>query len=101
MAGTFSKTPTPGTGYTDAVTQSRPPTDQSGRGVPDERRGFAEQREGLFPGNADDDTVTGRKAGYGAGPTHTPPGLSAEGAGDAKDASSVSNEAPGEPVQGA
>jgi hypothetical protein len=43
---------------------------------------------------------TGRKAGYGAGPTTTPPGLSAEGAGDAEDAGPVSNEASGDPVQG-
>ncbi len=42
---------------------------------------------------------TGRDAGYGADPTKTPPGLSAEGAGGFEDASSVSNEAPGEPVQ--
>ncbi|HYO67844.1 MAG TPA: hypothetical protein VEU33_17350 [Archangium sp.] len=43
---------------------------------------------------------TGRKAGYGADPTHPPPGLSAEGAGDTADAGPVSNEAPGESVQG-
>ncbi|HEX5749570.1 MAG TPA: hypothetical protein VFZ09_25295 [Archangium sp.] len=100
MAGKFSKTTTPGRGYTDAVTQSRPPTDSSGRGVPDERRAFSEQREGLFAGNADDDTVTGRKAGDGADPTHTPPGLSAEGAGGPEDAGTESDEAPSGRVQG-
>jgi len=42
----------------------------------------------------------GREVGYGADPTHTPPGLSAEGAGGTEDAGSVSNEASGEPVQG-
>ncbi|HYO58340.1 hypothetical protein [Archangium sp.] len=100
MAGKFSKTTTPGTGYTDAVTQSRGTTETAGRGVPDERRGFSEQREGLFPGNADDDTVTGHKAGYGADPTNTPPGLSAEGAGSSADAGTESDEAPSGPVQG-
>ncbi|KFA90660.1 hypothetical protein [Archangium violaceum] len=100
MAGKFSKTTTPGSGYTDAVTQSRPPTDSSGRGVPDERRAFSEQREGHFPGNADDDTVTGREAGYGADPSNTPPGLSAEGAGGPEDAGTESDEAPSGRVQG-
>jgi hypothetical protein len=57
MAGKFSKATAPGTGYTDAVTQSSPPT-------------------------------------------HPPAGLSAEGAGGAENAGSVSNEAHGEPVQG-
>ncbi|WNG54995.1 hypothetical protein F0U59_09575 [Archangium gephyra] len=80
MAGKFSKTTTPGRGYTDAVTQSHSPTDSSGRGVPDERRAFSEQREGLFPG--------------------TPPGLSAEGAGGPEDAGTESDEAPSGRVQG-
>jgi hypothetical protein len=100
MAGKFSKTTTPGTGYTDAVTQSRGRTDSSGRGVPDERRTFSEQREGHFPGTADDDTLTGRKAGYGTDPTNTPPGLSAEGAGGSEDAGTESDEAPSGRVQG-
>ena len=43
---------------------------------------------------------TGHEASHGADPTHTPPGLSAEGAGSAEDAGLVSNEASGEPVQG-
>jgi hypothetical protein len=100
MAGKFSKTTTPGTGYTDAVTQSRGRTDTTGRGVPDERRAFSEQREGLFPGNADDDPLTGRKAGVGADPSNTPPGLSAEGADGSEDASAASDKASGSPVQG-
>lgn len=100
MAGKFSKTTTPGRGYTDAITQSRGNTDSSGRGVPDERRTFSEQREGLFPGTADDDTVTGRKAGYGADPTNAPAGLSAEGAGGSADADTESDEAPSGRVQG-
>ncbi|WNG33912.1 hypothetical protein F0U61_09905 [Archangium violaceum] len=94
MAGKFSKTTTPGTGYTDAVTQSRGRTDTSGRGVPDERRTFSEQREGLFPGNADDDTVTGRKAGYGADPTNSPEGSSTEAASSSPDAGTGSDKAP-------
>ncbi|QRK12878.1 hypothetical protein JQX13_24310 [Archangium violaceum] len=94
MAGKFSKTTTPGTGYADAVKQSRGLTDTSGRGVPDERRTFSEQREGLFPGNADDDTITGRKAGYGGDPTNTPEGSSAEAASGPADAGTGSDEAP-------
>ncbi|MFY0564395.1 hypothetical protein ACN28E_11140 [Archangium lansingense] len=83
MAGKFSKTTPPGGGYTDAVTQSRGLTDTSGRGVPDERRTFSDQREG-----------------YGSDPTHTPPGLSAEGAGGSEDAGTESDEAPSGRVQG-
>lgn len=78
MAGKFSKTTTPGRGYTDAVSQSRGSSDSSGRGVPDERRTFSEQREENFPGNADDDTNTGRMVGYGADPRNPPP-ISAAG----------------------
>lgn len=78
MAGKFSKTTTPGRGYTDAVTQTHSPTDSSGRGVPDERR----------------------KADYGADPSNTPPGLSAEGAGGPEDAGTESDEAPSGRVQG-
>ena len=100
MAGKFSKTTPPGGGYTDAVTQSRGLTDPSGRGVPDERRAFSDQREENFPGRAADDTVTGRKAGYGSDPTNTPPGLSAEGAGGSEDAGTESDEAPSGRVQG-
>ncbi|WPB75438.1 hypothetical protein KYC5002_41400 [Archangium violaceum] len=42
----------------------------------------------------------GRKAGYGADPTHTPPGLSAEGAGGPEDAGTESDETPSGRVQG-
>lgn len=52
------------------------------------------------PGNADDDTVTGRKAGDGADPTNTPPGLSAEGEGSSVDAGTEGGEASSGPVQG-
>jgi hypothetical protein len=100
MAGKFSKTTTPGRGYTDAVSQSRGLTDKAGRGVPDERRGFSEEREANFVGSADDDTVTGRKAGYGADPTNTPPGMAAEAACGSADADTESDEAPSGRVQG-
>ncbi len=100
MAGKFSKTSAPGQGYTRALSQSRGLTDPSGRGVPDERRAFSEQREGLFPGSADDDTVTGRKAGYGADPTNAPASSSSEGAASSADASTGSDEATSGRVQG-
>lgn len=100
MAGKFSKTTAPGQGYTDAVTQSRGLKDPSGRGVPDERRTFSEQREGHFPGNADDDTITGRKAGYGADPGNTPPGSASEAAGGSEDASAAGDPAADGGVRG-
>jgi len=100
MAGKFSKTTTSGRGYTDAVAQSRGLTDPSGRGVPDERRAFSEQRESHFPGSADDDTVTGRKASYGADPTHTPPGSAVEASSGSADADVESDEAPSGRIQG-
>jgi hypothetical protein len=43
---------------------------------------------------------TGRKAGDGADPTHTPPGLSAERAGGPEDTGTQSDEAPSGRVQG-
>jgi hypothetical protein len=100
MAGKFSGPTPPARGYTEAVTQSRSPTEQAGRGVPDERRAFSEQREGHFPGNADDDTVTGRKAGYGADPGNTPPGSAVKAASGSEDAGTESDEAPSGRVQG-
>ena len=100
MTGKLSKTTTPSRGYTDAVTPSRGLTDKAGRGVPDERRGFQEQREGLFPGSADDDTVTGQKAGYGADPTNAPPGSVAGATGTSTDSDAESDEAPSGGVQG-
>ncbi|WP_257452498.1 hypothetical protein [Archangium lipolyticum] len=100
MAGKFSGPTPPAQGYTEAVTQSRGITEKAGRGVPDERRTFSEQREGHFPGNADDDTVTGHKTASGADPTNTPPGPAAEGAGESLGASSGSGEAASGRVQG-
>lgn len=100
MAGKFSGTTTPGRGYTKAVTQSTGIKDPSGRGVPDERSTFSEQREENFAGSADDDTVTGRKAGYGADPTNPPAGLEAGAASGAEDAGTESDEAPSGRVQG-
>jgi hypothetical protein len=101
MAGKFSKTTTPGRGYTDAVTQSRGISDPSGRGVPDERRTFSEQREENFPGSSDDDSNTGRRVGSGTDPQNPPP-LSA--AGEEESASSAddteSDEAASGRVQG-
>jgi hypothetical protein len=100
MAGKSSKATPPSQGYTDAVSQSRGITDKAGRGVPDERRAFTEEREGLFPGSADDDTLTGRKAGYGADPTNRPPGSAGEGLSASSDAEVESDEAPSGRVQG-
>ncbi|PTL82265.1 hypothetical protein [Vitiosangium sp. GDMCC 1.1324] len=73
MAGKFSKTTTPGQGYTDAVTR-------------DERRAFSEEREDNFVGSAD--------------PTSTPPGLEAGAASASEDADTESDEAPSGRVQG-
>lgn len=100
MAGKFSKTTTPGRGYTDAVTQATSYKDPSGRAVPDERSSFAEEREENFAGSADDDTLTGRKAGYGADPTNPPAGLAAGAASGEEDAGTESDEAPSGRVQG-
>lgn len=100
MAGKFSKPSPPARGYTESATQGRGITDSSGRGVPDERRAFSEEREGLFPGNADDDTVTGRKTGYGADPTNTPSGGAGGGLSASSDADAESDEAPSGRVQG-
>lgn len=100
MAGKFSGTTTPGRGYTDAVTQSTGIKDPSGRAVPDERSTFSDEREKNFAGNADDDTVTGRKAGYGADPTNPPAGLAAGAASGSEDAGTESDEAPSGRVQG-
>jgi hypothetical protein len=100
MAGKFSNTNPPGQGYTEAATRSRGITDKSGRGVPDERRTFSEERENLFPGNVDDDTLTGRKAGYGADPTNVPPGSASEAASASADTGTADDEASSGRVQG-
>ncbi len=101
MAGKFSNTTTPGRGYTDAVSQSRGLTDTSGRAVPDERRTFSEQREENFPGSADDDTLTGRRVGYGADPQNPPPLSAASEEGSASEADDMeSDEAASGRVQG-
>lgn len=100
MAGKSSGTSAPGRGYTEAVTQSRGISDPSGRAVPDERRTFSEQREDNFPGNADDDTVTGRKAGgYGADPDNVPPGAASEAASASEEPSGGFDPAAGGGVQ--
>ena len=100
MAGKLSNATPPGQGYTDAATHSRGTPDSSGRGVPDERRAFSEQRADHFPGNADDDTLTGRKAGSGAAPPHTPSGSASEGLSASSDADVESDEAASGRVQG-
>lgn len=101
MAGKFSNTTTPGRGYTQAVSQSRGLGDTSGRGVPDERRTFSEQREESFPGSSDDDTHTGRMAGYGADPRNPPPLSAAREEGSASlDDDTESDEAASGRVQG-
>lgn len=100
MAGKFSKATPPARGYTEAASRSRGITEKAGRGVPDERRTFSEEREGLFPGTADDDTITGRKAGYGADPTNTPPGPAGEGPSASSDADVESDEAASGRIQG-
>jgi hypothetical protein len=44
MAGNNTGSTSPARGFVDAVTQGHGPTDKSGRGVPDEKRQFAEER---------------------------------------------------------
>jgi hypothetical protein len=100
MAGKFSNTNPPARGYTDAVSKSHGITDKAGRGVPDERRAFTEERESHFPGSADDDTITGRKAGYGADSTNKPSGSASEGLSASSGADEESDEAPSGRVQG-
>ncbi|HSP78671.1 MAG TPA: hypothetical protein VLQ93_09095 [Myxococcaceae bacterium] len=102
MAGKYRDTTTPGRGYTPAVSRSRGLTDKAGRGVPDERRTFEEQREeGHFAGRANtEETLTGRASSYGADPYNPPTGSESARATESSTADVESDEAPSGRIQG-
>jgi hypothetical protein len=90
MAGKYSDSTTPGRGYTRAVSQSHGLTEKAGRGVPDERRAFEEQREGHFPGRAEEVTI----------PYSPPAGSESARAAESTAPDIESDEAPGGRIQG-